>query len=213
MVPLQPRTREIPNSKEAYSNCARPARDVEVEQVDVRRSANDVQRSNTLSDAQKDQLRSEQTVHVPVLLRNPVLREKGPGRPQLTEQNTTERTTPSDNVDDRDTTSTTSDNVDDNVDDRDTTSTTFTENEINVLACARTGVTNQNNISGNLLDLNTKRGRYMFNHDLSYLLILVNDSLWNPVFNDIPVISALHVEPASPFPLANAQLFNGFRDN
>ena len=142
-------------------------------------------------------------VHRPVLPRNPVLREKGPGRPQLTEQNTTERTTPSDTVDDQD----------DNVDDRDTTSTTFTENEINVLACARTGVTNQNNISGNLLDLNTKRGRYMFNHDLSYLLILVNDSLWNPVFNDIPIISALQVWPVSLFPLANAQLFNGFRDN
>ena len=72
---------------------------------------------------------------------------------------------------------------------------------------------NQNNISGNLLDLNTKRGRYMFNHDLSYLLILVNDSLWNPVFNDIPVKSALHVEPASLFPLGNTQLFNGFHDN
>ncbi len=80
MVPLLHSSAKIPNSKEAYSNCARPARDVEVEQVDVRRSANDVPRSIELSDAQDDLLRSEKTVHVPVLPRTPASKDRGYGR-------------------------------------------------------------------------------------------------------------------------------------
>ncbi len=80
MVPLLHSSAKIPNSKEAYSNCARPARDVEVEQVDLRCSANDVPRSNTLSDAQDDLLRSEQTVQVPVLPRTPASKDRGYGR-------------------------------------------------------------------------------------------------------------------------------------
>ncbi len=86
---------ELPNWR--YS----PARDVKVAVVAVPSSADGVQRSNKLSDAQKAQLRSAKVVYEPISPRNPVPKVEVPARPQLPQLTTAELKTPTDTVDDQ----------------------------------------------------------------------------------------------------------------